>query len=396
MPRSGARSARLGTFALWGYTVGVLAGYAIIAWRTLAPGHPVAPAPAMDGAEDDYLPLVSIVLPARDEERNIRACVESLLAQDYPRFELIVVDDASSDATPRILAAIAREHARAGRMRVARLESLPPGWAGKPHALHAGTEVARGEWLLFTDADTRHDPAALRTAIARARAGAVDLYSLLTAQELPDFWGRVIMPIAFMGIASLYPEREVNDPRSEVAIANGQYLLIRRAVYEALGGYANPELRGTVVDDRDLAHAVKRRGYRLVVADGRALVRTRMYHGLREHWRGWGKNAYAGNPGGPLLFALLSGALPIGAIVPFVLIPVGLVTRRRDWTLAGAVTVAAVAAYRTALNRQMGIPWRYVWTHPLGAAVFTGILARAAWGKLTGRTVAWRGRSYRV
>jgi chlorobactene glucosyltransferase len=341
-------------------------------------------------------PLVSIVLPARDEARNIRACVESLLAQDYPAFELIVVDDASSDATPRVLEEIARTHARAGRMRVVRLDSLPPGWAGKPHALDAGATRARGEWLLFTDADTRHEPAALRTAVSQARAGGADLFSLLTAQELPDFWGRVIMPIAFMGITALYPERAVNDPRSEVAIANGQYLLIRRAVYEVIGGYANPELRGTVVDDRDLARQVKRRGYRLVVADGRALVRTQMYHGLREHWRGWSKNAYAGNPGGPLLFAFLTAALPIGAIAPYVLLPVGLVARRREWVLAGAIQVGTMAAYRTALNRQLGIPWRYVWTHPLGAAVFTGILGRAAWGKLTGRTVAWRGRSYRV
>ena len=134
-------------------------------------------------------PLVSIVLPARDEARNIRACVESLLAQDYPAFELIVVDDASSDATPRVLEEIARTHARAGRMRVVRLDSLPPGWAGKPHALDAGATRARGEWLLFTDADTRHEPAALRTAVSQASAGGADLFSLLTAQELPDFWG---------------------------------------------------------------------------------------------------------------------------------------------------------------------------------------------------------------
>ena len=203
------------------------------------------------------------------------------------------------------------------------------------------------------------------------------------------------MPIAFMGISSLYPERAVNDPRSEVAIANGQYLLIRRAVYEVIGGYANPELRGTVVDDRDLARQVKRRGYRLVVADGRALVRTQSIT----------VSASTGGAGARTPMPVIRRAAAL--CVPH---------RRAADRGHRAVCAASGGARRPAegvgaggrhpggddgrlshgTQSPVGHPRRYVWTHPLGAAVFTGILGRAAWGKLTGRTVAWRGRSYRV
>src|SRR5258706_457326 len=128
--------------------------------------------------------------------------------------------------------------------------------AGKPHALHTGAVMADGDWLLFTDADTRHEPGALRLAVARALADGDDLLSLGATQELPDFWGRVLMPLAYMGIAMQYPPREVNDPKSPVAIANGQYILLRRAMYRRIGGYAHPALRATVLDEPDLAAAL--------------------------------------------------------------------------------------------------------------------------------------------
>jgi chlorobactene glucosyltransferase len=383
---------------LWGGTAAVVGFYAGLAWRTAPRGTPVGAPDAVGGSEDAPVewPLVSVVVPARDEERIIQVCVESLLAQDYPQYEVIVVDDGSRDATPRLLAQIQRQHPLGKRLRVVRLDELPPGWAGKPHALHAGASQARGEWLLFTDADTVHAPSALRAAVQHARNVPVDLLSLGTQQDLPDFWGRVIMPIAYMGISMMYPADKVNDPASDVAIANGQFILIRRSVYEALGGYDTPQMRATVLDDRDLAQEVKRAGYRMELADGRTLVRTRMYRGLREHWRGWGKNAYLGTRGGPAVFALMSLGLPAIGIVPFALPLAGALGRRGGWVGAGLAQVGAVVAYRTWLNRGLGVPWRYVWTHPLGAAVFTAILARAGWRKLTGQGVEWSGRTYYV
>jgi chlorobactene glucosyltransferase len=384
-----------GALRLWAYTGASVLAYAALA-RRAAPAGAVIPAPAPAAEPEAGAPLVSIVLPVRDEARNVRDCVIGLLAQDHPRVEVIVVDDGSRDDTPRILSDLCAHHPRRERLRVVRVEGLPPGWAGKPHALHAGAERARGDWLLFTDADTRHHPGALRAALACACARRLDLLSLATRQELPDFWGRMLMPIAYMGITALYPPRRINDPTSAIALANGQYILIRRPVYDALGGYANPRLRATLLDDRDLAREVKGAGYRLEVADGRALVSTRMYRGLGEHWRGWGKNVYGGSRGGPAVFLLLTAGLFASSTLPFALLLAGVARRRGAWAAAGALQVGALVTYRTRLDRDLGVPWPYAWTHPLGGIVFTGILARAGWRKLTGRGVGWRGRTYRI
>ncbi|HEX8032532.1 MAG TPA: glycosyltransferase [Ktedonobacterales bacterium] len=391
---------------LWGYAASVAAFYAVAYQRTLRTGpagspegdvaHSEEPGERARDESETHWPRVSMIVPARNEERNIRACVTSLLEQDYPNYQVIVVDDASTDATPRILDEIRQTHPHGTRLRVVRVERLPEGWAGKPHALHTGAAVADGEWLLFTDADTQHDPNALRTAVRLAQERALDLLSFGTTQDLPDFWGRVLIPMAYMGISLQYPVKAVNDPNSPVAIANGQFILLRTAMYRRIGGYASPRLRATVLDDRDLAQEVKRAHGRLELLDGRALVHTRMYHGLREQWDGWSKNAYAGSRGGVLFFLLMIAGLPAVCIAPFVLLLAGLLGRKAPVALAGAVGVGAILAYRTPLDQQLGVPWRYALTHPLAAAIFTGILARSLWRKVSGRGVEWRGRTYQV
>jgi chlorobactene glucosyltransferase len=316
------------------------------------------------------------------------------LAQDYDNYEVIVVDDGSTDATPAILERLGQTPAGRERLRVVRVEALPEGWAGKPHALHTGASVARGEWLLFTDADTYHTPGALRSAVTRAERDRADLFTIGTTQEASDFWSRVLLPVAYMGISFMYPPVLVNCPHSAVAIANGQYLLIRRATYERVGGYDTEAMRATVVDDLRLAEVVKRSSGRLLFVDGRGLVRTHMYHSLAEHWNGWGKNAVAGSRGGALASAVMAPGLSAITVGPFALLLGGLL--RRDWraSLAGAVPVAALLSYRAYLDRMLAIPLRYGWTHPLGGLVFTGIIARSFWHRLRGVTVPWRGRSY--
>jgi chlorobactene glucosyltransferase len=383
----------------WVYAAAIVAFYAVLARRT-RPTPDSAQLSAHPGADDDLAPdddhrsSASIVLPARDEERNIVGCVDSLLTQDYPHFEVIVVDDASTDATSRLLADLRRTHPQRDRLRVVRVDRLPPGWAGKPHALHTGAALATGEWLLFTDADTRHKPATLRTTVRIALARRLDLLSLGTTQDLPDFWGRVLMPLAYMGISMLYPPAKVNDPRSAVAIANGQYILIHRAFYQHIGGYDTPTMRATILDDRDLALAVKRAGGRMALVDGRMLVQTTMYHGLAEHWNGWSKNAYVGSRGGLAFFALMVLGLPAVCVLPFALLLAGLAGRRLQVALPAASAVAAILTYRTRLNRELGVPASYAWTHPLGALVFAGILIRSFWRVRSGHGVVWRGRTY--
>ncbi len=393
-------------FLLWSHVIGVIVFYLVIWLRTTPrkedrvqklPPRPDNSLPSIKG------PLVSVIVPARNEERNIRRSVLSLLEQDYDQYEVIVVDDGSTDSTSRILDELMASHPNGNRLFVLRLRNdLPEGWAGKPHAIHMGTKEAHGEWFLFTDADTWHAPNALRSSLTQAIEEQDDLFTLGSAQELPTFWDKVLMPMAYMGISMLYPPKLVNDPLSKVAIANGQYILIRRQVYKALDGYARPELRDTLLDDRDLARVVKEQGYKLHLVDGRGLVSVRMYHNLGEIWRGWRKNAYLGNRGGIGFFALQLIGLPMITILPFLLPLLAVLTRTRHESSIGqtealaatALELTPLLAYRTWLNKLLRVPWYYSLLHPLAGVIFEGILAQSSWRVLTGAGVDWRGRQY--
>jgi len=393
-------------FLLWSHVIGVV-GFYLVIWLRTAPNKEDRvknlPPRSENPPQPVKGPLVSIIVPARNEEDNIRRCVESLLEQDYDNYEVIVVDDGSTDETPAILDELARSHPHRDRLYVLRLrDDLPEGWAGKPHAIQKGTQEARGKWLLFTDADTYHAPNALRSSLAQAIEEKADLFTIGSTQELPAFWDKVLMPMVYLGISMLYPPKLVNNPRSKVAIANGQYILIRREVYDALGGYARQELRDALLDDRDLAQVVKDHGYKLRFVDGSDLVSVHMYKSLGEIWRGWRKNAYLGNRGGIGFFILQLIGLPMISIVPFLLPLLARVTRirhggsigQREVQAATALELTSLLAYRTWLNQRLRVPWPYALLHPLAGVMLEGILAQSSWRVLTGTGVDWRGRQY--
>lgn len=340
--------------------------------------------------------VVSVIVPARNEARNIRRCVEALLAQTYPAFELIVVDDRSTDATPHLLAELTRQQPR---LKVIRGTDLPEDWAGKPHALMQGAIASRGEWLCFVDADTFAAPDLLAAALAAAQKHRADLFSILTSQELETFWERVILPLVFTALSFGFPARRVNDPCQPDAIANGQFILIRREVYQAIGGHG--AVRQRIDEDKALAEAVKGAGYRLILADGRAVARTRMYTSLAEIWEGWTKNIYVGLR--DRLWLLLFGATLglIGALA----LPLWLVSALIWLGVAGGwlpVIVALEALllwayllyYRLQACRAFSIPGWYAFTLPLGALIFTAMMFASAFKVLSGRGVTWKGRRY--
>ncbi len=357
----------------------------------------VRPAPPPPPGE---APLISVIVPARDEARNIGNCARALLAQTYPNFELIVVDDRSTDGTAHILAELAR---RDSRLRVIKGQPLPPGWAGKPHALSQGAQAAQGAWLCFVDADTFAAPELLASTYAAACASGADLFTLLTRQDMLTFWERVVLPLVFTALSVGFSPRRVNDPSRPDAIANGQFLLFRRSAYEAVGGHL--AVRNSIVEDRDLALLVKRAGCRLVIADGRAVARTRMYTSLAEIWEGWSKNVFIGLSGQPRLMGLgVLGAftLLVGALVLPAWLAAGAIwlARGGGW-LAGVVLAEAAGmwahllAKRVWVARGLEIP---VWSAlgvPLGALVFAGIMANSAFRVLSGKGVMWKGRLYR-
>jgi chlorobactene glucosyltransferase len=349
---------------------------------------------------------VSILVPARNEARNIRRCVEGLLAQTYPDFELIVLDDRSTDATPSILAELA---ASDRRLRVVRGEELPEGWAGKPHALAQAARLARGDWLCFVDADTFVTPQALASVHAKAMETGADLFTIMTDQEVETFWERVVLPLVFTALSVGFSPRRVNDPLRKEAIANGQFIFIRRAAYEAIGGHA--ALKDSIVEDKDLAVLTKRSGYRLVVADGRKVARTRMYTSLSEMWEGWTKNIFLGLKGsaGLLLLGAFGAFLSLmAALVLPLWLALGLSLGLTGWPpLAdfpswGGWILALEAAslwgwlifWRVLALRAMRVPTWYALTVPLGAGVFAAMMFASTWKVLSGQGVTWKGRRY--
>ncbi len=212
--------------------------------------------------------------------------VESVAAQQGVA-EILVVDDQSRDRTGAIL-----EELKAGipSLRVLRIESLPEGWVGKPHALAAGARLARGEWLLFTDADVEHLPGSLAALLERAESEQAGLLSVSPGQRTVTWWEKSVIPLVYTRLARLYRFEEVSDPQSSAAAANGQYLLIRREVYERAGGHE--AVRNEILEDVELARRVKAAGGKLVFLPGAEWVVTRMYRSFGEMWRGWTKNLF--------------------------------------------------------------------------------------------------------
>ena len=346
-------------------------------------------------------PLISIIVPARNEARNIQRCVTALLGQSYPNFEIIVVNDRSTDATPHLLAEVFGSIPAGGKpnFRVIQGDELPPGWAGKPHALHQGVTIAQGEWLCFVDADTFAKSDLLASAYLAASSRQIDLFSIFTDQELGSFWEKTILPLVFTALSVGFPASRVNDPARPDAIANGQFILIRRSVYIAIGGHQT--IRDQIAEDKALAYLVKGAGYRLLVADGRQLARTRMYTSLPEIWEGWTKNIYLGLR--DRLWLLLVGVVTglLGAIALPLWLVWGTAWLVTDGGWAALLVVAeslAVWAYlierRLQVVRTFGISSSYAFTLPLGALLFSAMMLASAYKVISGVGVTWKGRTY--
>jgi chlorobactene glucosyltransferase len=354
----------------------------------------VAPTPAPSPA-----PLISLIVPARNEERNIARCVAAALAQDYPNYEVIVLDDRSTDSTPEILRRYAE---RDRRLKVVHGIELPAGWAGKPHALYQAGKTARGEWLCFVDADTFIEPAALSSTLAKALETKADLFTIMTSQIMGTFWERAVLPLVMTALSVGFSPRKVNDPKRRDAVANGQFILIKRSVYDAIGGHAS--VRDQIVEDKALSEQVKWNGYRLVMAAGYSVASTRMYTSLPEMWEGWTKNIYLGLKDQPALLMLGAfGALLTLLAALFMpiwpLLGLWWYVNGGEWLAIGVIVKAIIvwaaliyARARTA--RGMGISAWYALTTPIGAAVFGAMMIASAWKVISRRGVTWKGRRY--
>ncbi len=342
-------------------------------------------------------PLVSIIIPARNEAHNIARCVTSILATSYPRVELIVVDDNSTDGTNDAALRAARGDPRA---RVVANRPLPEGWFGKQWACTTGADAASGEILLFTDADTHHAPDLVTrsvNAIYRTRA---DMFSVAGRQELGGFWERLIQPQMFSILSMRYGGTESvnNSRRASEKIANGQCIFFTKSAYDEIGGHAS--VKTVVAEDLMLAQTVFARGKKLVLMLGVDQLSTRMYRSLDELINGWRKNVFAAGLDavpfgrlGRLVFPLALLIPPLMQLAPVVVLGAA----APGFFSGGMVLWAAIAAAATLLwwivvYVQIEESPLYSLAYPLGAAVLLYIFATAI---VRGRRVTWKGRTYR-
>lgn len=376
---------------------------AVLLWRArgsvpLSRYQPFEPGNvSADSADPVASPLVSVIVPARNEAHNIEACLRSILSTTFPSIEVIAVDDHSADGTGEIARRVA---AGDRRLTVIDAPHLPDGWFGKQWACHSAVQRARGELLLFTDADTRHAPGLLARAVAALGVRGADLLSVMGAQELGGFWERLLQPQVFTFILARYGNTEAmsRSNRPVDKIANGQFLLVKRALYDRAGGHE--AVRDHVAEDLRMAQEVCRAGGVVHFVEGREFLVTRMYAGLGELMRGWGKNVYAGGRDSIELGALGRAALrvvfPVPAlwnVLPALMVLVAAVGALPPSVLWWGITCyAASVLFWMLVNHEFGVPAWYALLYPLAAAMMAWLLTLAAW---RGDRVEWKGRTYR-
>lgn len=361
----------------------LLAGWILALFRTIANFvliHRLRAQGAGGGAQQG--PFVSIVIPARNEARAIESTLRAFLAQDYERFEVILVDDRSSDGTGDIARAIGD-----ARLVVISGEETPPGWLGKPWAMAQGSRAARGELLLFVDADVHYAPAALRAAVAHIeREPGISMLALLPHFDMRGFWENIAMPALAMFAFSLMPAWLSNRTRIVMlAVGAGTGNLVRRDAYEHCGGHE--ALKEAVVDDVGLARLLRREGFVTEGVRADELVSVRMYHGAGEILRGFTKNA----------FAVVNRSYVLA--VPFVIVNslIGLV----PYVIAltgdrfAIATVVVISVVRVVVFGALRYPILYgIFGHPLMAAFWLVIFIRSVWKTGIRRELEWRGRTY--
>lgn len=366
----------------------------IITLRGLARRRSLLPATNLRLTASDA-PLVSILVPARNEEHRVLAdCIRSILAQDYGRFEVIAVDDRSTDETGAILKSLAKSDER---LHVIEGEELPRGWLGKPYAMQQALARARGEWILATDADMIFEPSALRTALEHVVEAKGDALTLIPRFEAGSFWERVMIPTWMWVFLMFLVFYRVDDAKTDRAAAIGGFFLVRRTVFDRLGGYET--LKDEVMEDVRLAEMIKWSGASLLIHHAPALIRTRMYTTFSEMWECSCKNWFSGM-NFSLPFALSTVAsMYLGAVAPpliaLVLAIALAMGARADlwlWFIPAALTWLLQVLVMARLSRRSEVSPLYALTAPLGVAVLYAMLFDSTMRITTGRGVTWKGR----
>jgi len=336
-------------------------------------------------------PLVSIILPVRDQADTVKECIDSLIHLDYPKREIIVVDGGSTDRTREIL------QAYQDKIGLVDEEALPPGWVGKNWACHSGYLKAHGRLLLFTDGDSIHSYDSLTRTVNHLLSSGADMFTLAPKPILQSFWEKLLQPPIFLLIMLFIGGKRVNDDKRLNALGNGQYMLFRREAYEKVGGHK--AVRDKIVEDYSLARLLKKAGLRLRVVTAQDAVGVRMYSGLGEIWRGWRKNFFTVAGDHALTRAILRLALMFTFLVlPFIILGYGLILALANplniYLSTGLFMSTILWAGILILNRSIGVGPVYSLLFPFAILIYMGIGVDSTVRGGLGLGFPWKGRVY--
>lgn len=330
-------------------------------------------------------PRISAVIAARNEVEDLPVTLDTLLAQDIPIDEIVVVDGASTDGTPEVV------RARAPRVRLIEEPPLPPGWIGKSWACTVGARATRGEWILFLDADVRLHPTAVKTCVAWAMRESADLASLATRIEVGSIWERIVMPFYVQMVLTYLRAPHVNRDSSRAAMANGQFTLVRRSSYESVGGHE--AIRSQLVEDVALARRFRSHGKRLRIAWAPELAQTRMYRSRSEISEGILKTVHGTRYSTAVQIGRIAGLVGLFWL-PLGLLPLGLLVGAPALVGMGAFLYVALFGKHMALARASGTPTFYGLLFPIAVGFFVAMLVRSIRRGAADRPVRWKGREY--
>lgn len=344
----------------------------------LDPGAPTLPHPA---------PRISVIVAARNEEADLGACLDGLLGQTYPDLEIIVVDGGSTDRTVEVA------RARGPRVRVLAEPPLPDGWVGKNWGCHVGAAAASGSYLLFTDADVRYHPDAVRATLAWALEERADLATLAPRIEMVGFWEKLVLPFYTQAVLTYFRAPRVNRDGSRAAMANGQYFLISRAAYDRVGGHER--VRGVVLEDVQIARELRHAGGRLRIAWAPQLLTTRMYRDRHEMFEGLLKNVHDTRFSAGRQVAFLAGLIGL-YWVPLLVLPLGLISADPLVIVWGAVLSLALFAKHAAFAVGVRGSAGYGLLFPLAVGFYVVLVSTSLVRGLARRPLEWKGRRYRL
>jgi len=347
---------------------------------------------------DDYNKSVTILIPARNEEDNIRDCVMSVVDINYDNKQIIVIDDRSEDSTAQIVEELAAKHPE---VKLVKVEHLHEGWTGKTSALCEGAKHADGDWLLFIDADTRHHPKTLEVVLGFAEEKKLDFVTLLPKLESRSFWERLMQPLLGGALMIRFPLEKINDHSSPLAFANGQYIIVRREPYLKLGGHE--AVSDKMLEDIAIAKVFKTNGYRIATAYGADIFTTRMYSSFSDICNGWARIYYFGFDKSLLKVSQGMFLILFFSLLPYILFVssgISLLTAA-SFNIISALTLGAnllsMFLIYGALYRVFSLtkgPKAFIPLYPFGALLSIFVKLKAIALRFSRNGVKWRGTTY--